>query len=69
MALMDFPRGRSKLRSQPLRPINRTTTQGYQRKWPRTAIEVARTFLVLVGMAIGVLTLRFALVLTHGMPH
>jgi hypothetical protein len=34
--------------------------------WQRAALEVAGTFFVLIGIALVILTLRFALVLMHG---
>jgi hypothetical protein len=33
------------------------------------ALELVGTFLVLIGIAIGILTLRFALVLMHSVAH
>lgn len=35
----------------------------------KAALELVATFLVLMGIAIGILSLRFALVLMHGVPH
>jgi hypothetical protein len=40
-----------------------------QNTWQRTAIEVAGAFLVLMAIAVGILALRFALVLMHGSLH
>jgi hypothetical protein len=40
-----------------------------QSSWRRTALEVAGTFLVLMAIGIGILTLRFVLVLMHGSLH
>jgi hypothetical protein len=37
--------------------------------WQRIALELIGTFFVLVGIAVGVLTLCFALVLVHGIMH
>jgi hypothetical protein len=34
-----------------------------------TVLEVVGTFLILAGIAVGILTLRFALVLIHGVIH
>jgi hypothetical protein len=34
--------------------------------WCRTVLETVGTFFVLAGIAVGILTLRFALVLIHG---
>jgi hypothetical protein len=35
--------------------------------WQRAALEFVGTFLALIGIALGILTLRFALVLMHGL--
>jgi len=37
--------------------------------WQRMALELVGTFLVLMGIAVGVLTLCFALVVVHGIMH
>jgi len=37
--------------------------------WQRMALELVGTFLVLMGIAAGVLTLCFALVVVHGIMH
>jgi hypothetical protein len=66
MALMDLAKGRVEHLSGGPRPASRTkATREYQCTWQRAALEVAGTFLVLMGIAIGILTLRFALVLFH----
>jgi hypothetical protein len=62
MALLDF--GRSRVTPPPRVPISANRTAAIT--WQRTALKVAGTFLVLMGIAVGVLTLRFALVLMHG---
>lgn len=70
MAHTDLARGRLRLLSQPRKPPNPTISRReYPRTWRRIAIEVAGTFLVLVGMAVGVLTLRFALLVMHDVVH
>ena len=37
--------------------------------WQRVALEFVGTFFVLMGIAIGILALRFALVMMHGWLH
>lgn len=67
MALLDV--GRSRVACLPKAPtsVNRATaTEERQRTWQRTALEIAGTFLILMGIVVGVLTLRLALVLMHG---
>jgi hypothetical protein len=50
--------------------VDRTTAVGKrQGTWQRTAVEIAGAFLVLIGIAVGILALRFALVLMHGSLH
>jgi hypothetical protein len=67
MALLDFAKDRIG-RHAPI-PTRASAAHRQQGEWRRVALELAGTFLVLVGIAIGILTLRFALVLMHGMPH
>ena len=45
---------------------HRKATRKRQPTWQRAALQVAGTILVLIGIAIGILTLRFGLVLMHG---
>ena len=67
MALLDFDRSRvTRLRGH---PPSSTDAETRQSTWQRTALEVARTFLVLMGIGIGTLTLRFVLVLMPGFLH
>jgi hypothetical protein len=67
MALLDFGRSRvTRLRGHP--PPS-TTAETRQSTWQRTALGLAGTFLVLMGIGIGILTLRFVLVLMHGVLH
>ena len=67
MALLDFGGSRAtQLHEHPPPP---TAAQARQSTWQRTGLEVARTFLVLIGIAIGILTLRFVLMLMHGFLH
>jgi hypothetical protein len=67
LALLDV--GRSRVACLPKAPtsVNRASgAEERQRGWQRTALEIAGTFLVLMGIAVGVVTLRLALVLMHG---
>ena len=67
MALLDFGGSRvTRLRGH---PPPTTPAQARQSTWQRTGFEVAGTFLVLMGIGIGILTLRFVLVLMHGILH
>jgi hypothetical protein len=70
MALLDFDKGRVTRLPKAPDPVNRVTAaEKHQSTWQRTALEIAETFLVLMGIAVGALTLRFALVLMHGILH
>jgi hypothetical protein len=67
MALLDVGRSRAAHLQKAPTSVNRTSvTEERQRGWQRTALEIAGTFLVLMGIAVGVVTLRLALVLMHG---
>jgi hypothetical protein len=67
MALLDFDKDRVARRSRAPSPANWVTAaEKHHSTWQRTALEIAGTFLVLIGIAVGILTLRFALVLMHG---
>jgi hypothetical protein len=67
MALLDFDRSRiTRLSRAPQRVDRVTAVEKHHSTWQRTAVEVAGTFLVLMGIAVGILALRFALVLMHG---
>jgi hypothetical protein len=69
MALMNLAATRVAV-SSPLRgSINYATTAHRRRTWYRAALEAVGTFFVLAGIAVGILTLRFALVLIHGVMH
>jgi hypothetical protein len=70
MALLDFDKGRvTRLQKAP-NPVNRiTAAKKHQSTWQRTALEIAGTFLVLMGIAVGIMTLRLVLVLMHGILH
>ena len=70
MALLDFDRSRVTRLSTAFNPINRVTAaEKHQNTWQRATLEIAGTFLVLMGIAVGILALRFALLLIHGSLH
>ena len=46
--------------------VGKATTARRQNTWRRTVLEAVGTFFLLAGIAVGILTLRFALVLIHG---
>jgi hypothetical protein len=64
MALLDFDK--SRITRAPNLVDRVTAMEKRQNTWQRTAIEVAGAFLVLMAIAVGILALRFALVLMHG---
>lgn len=67
MALLDFDKSRITRSSRAPNLVDRlTAVEKHQSTWQRTAIEIAGTFLVLMGIAVGIFALRFALVLMHG---
>ena len=67
MVLLDFSRSRAtRLQGHP--PPS-TAAVAPQSTLQRTAFGLARTSLVLMGIGIGILTLRFGLVLMHGVLH
>jgi hypothetical protein len=69
MALLDFGGSRATRLHEHPPPLTLTDAQARQSTWQRTGFEVAETFLVLIGIGIGILTLRFVLVLMHGFLH
>ena len=69
MALMNLAATRVAVSSPPRGSVNRATTTQHHRTWYRAALEAVGTFFVLAGIAVGILTLRFALVLIHGVMH
>jgi hypothetical protein len=67
MALLDFGRSGVGRLSKAPSPASWTSLGKRQRStWWRSALKVAGTLFVLMGIAIGILTLRLALVLSHG---
>jgi hypothetical protein len=70
MALLDFDRSRVTSLSNAPNAVYRAAAMGKrQDTWQRMAVEIAGAFLVLMGIAVGILALRFALVLMHGSLH
>ena len=69
MAVQDFARGRAAWPSQPPSPANRAIGSSRQPRPLRIAVGVGETLVVLTPIALGVLVLRFALVLAHGFIH
>jgi hypothetical protein len=66
MAFINFAPTRAAESSQASRSVNNASSVRHQGTWRRTALEAVGTFLILAGIAIGILALRFALVLVHG---
>ena len=66
MALMDLAASRAAVSSPSRGSVNHATTAHRHSTWHRAVLDVVGTFLVLAGIAVGILTLRFALVLIHG---
>ena len=69
MALMNLAATRVAVSSPPRGSVNHATTAHRNRTWYRAMLEAVGTFFVLAGIAVGILTLRFALVLIHGVMH
>jgi hypothetical protein len=69
MAVQDFARGRAAWPSQPPSPANRAIGSSRQPRPLRIAVEIGGTLFALMLIALGVLALRFALVLAHGFVH
>ncbi len=65
MAVSDFARGRVAYRPQTASPANRGIGTFRQQRRSRNAVEIGWTLLVLMLIALGVLALRFVLVLAH----
>jgi hypothetical protein len=66
---MDLTATRVAVSSPPRGSVNHTTTAHRHSSWQRTLLDAVGTFLILAGIAVGILTLRFALVLIHGVMH
>jgi hypothetical protein len=67
MVFLDVANGR--VRRQSPVPKRTSAAINQQRKWHRAMLEFVGTSFVLMGLGIGLLTLRFVLVLMHGMLH
>ena len=67
MALIDV--ARSQVWHRPRITKRPSVRTGQPPRWQRAILELLGTFLVLMGIATGLLTLRFSLVLMHGMVH
>ncbi|HKM72092.1 MAG TPA: hypothetical protein VJX94_18880 [Stellaceae bacterium] len=66
MAVLDFARGRVACQPQMAGSANRAIGAHRQRRRPGMAVEIGWTLLVLMLIAIGILALRFVLVVAHG---
>jgi hypothetical protein len=66
MALMNLAANRAAVSSLSHGPVSNATTAHRHSTWHRTMLEAVGTFLVLAGIAVGILTLRLGLVLIHG---
>ena len=66
MALMDLAATRDAVSSPSRGSVNHAITADRHSTWHRAVLDAVGTFLVLAGIAVGTLTLRFALVLIHG---
>jgi hypothetical protein len=69
MALMNLEATRVAVSSPPRGSVNQAPAAHRHSTWHRTMLEAVGTFLVLAGIAVGILTLRLALVLIHGVMH
>jgi hypothetical protein len=69
MALVNLAATRVAVSSPPRGSVNYATTAHRHRTWYRAMLEAVGTFFVLAGIAVGILTLRLALVLIHGVMH
>jgi hypothetical protein len=69
MALMNLAATQVAASSPPRGSVSHATTARRPSTWYRTMLETVGTFLVLAGIAVGILTLRLALVLIHGVMH
>ena len=66
MAVSDFARGRVACQPQTASSADRAVGPYRQQRRSRNAVEIGWTLLVLMLIALGVLALRFVLVLAHG---
>ena len=66
MALIDLAATRVAVSSPSRGSVDHATTAHRPSTWHRTVLETVGTFFVLAGIAVGILMLRLALVLIHG---
>jgi hypothetical protein len=66
MAIMNLAPGRPAGFGQPPGVLEKQAPARRQNTLHRTVLGAAGTFFLLAGIAVGVLTLRFALVIIHG---
>ncbi|MGA7263473.1 MAG: hypothetical protein WA709_06950 [Stellaceae bacterium] len=69
MALIDLAATRVAVSSPSRGSVNHAITAHRHSTWHCAMLDAVGTFLVLAGIAVGILTLRFALVLIHGFMH
>jgi hypothetical protein len=69
MAVFDFPRAGAVHQKTTSSPVTHSIFPHPQRVRPRARLGGIGTLLVLMGVAIGVLTIRFFLVLAHTVLH
>ena len=69
MALMNLAATPVAVSSPPRGSVNNATAAHRHSTWQRTLLDAVGTFLILAGIAVGILTLRIALVLIHGVMH
>jgi hypothetical protein len=69
MALMNLTATRVAVSSSWRGAVNHGVAAHRHSTWHRAVLDAVGTFLVLAGIAVGILTLRFALVLIHGVMH
>jgi hypothetical protein len=69
MALMNLAATRVAVSSPSRGSVAHATTAHRHSTRQRTLLDAVGTFLILAGIAVGILTLRFALVLIHGVMH
>ena len=69
MALMNLAATPVAVSAPPRGSVNHATAAHRHSTWQCTLLDAVGTFLILAGIAVGILTLRFALVLIHGVMH
>jgi hypothetical protein len=66
MAFVNLAPSRAAVPLQPLALEHEGSTARRHGTWPRTVLKAVGTFLLLAALAVGVLGIRFSLVLIHG---